>query len=119
MTPEQVRLRSLNYGRGFLLSLAAALLLLAGLECPAAGPRFDVFPGYGNNFIVPDQGWFPITCELQNDGPAFNAIIEISAAQMGRGQTRRVQGGPAHRHPQTRRHPRLHRRPILERPPAG
>ena len=71
------------------MSCAAALLLLAGPK-PGGGPRFDVFLGYGNNFIVPDQGWFPITCEVQNDGPAFNAIIEVSAAQMGRGQTRRV-----------------------------
>ena len=80
--------RSLNYGRGFLLPWAAALLLLAAPAGQAAGPRFDVFPGY--NYIVPDQGWFPITCEVQNDGPSFNAIIEVSAEQVGRGQTRRV-----------------------------
>ena len=86
MTPKQVATGIPNYGRLLFLSLAAALLLMAGPECQAAGPRFDVFPGYGNNFLVPDQGWFPITCELQNDGPAFNAIIEVSAAQMGRGK---------------------------------
>ena len=87
MTPEQDMPRILNYGGSLLLSFAAALLLLA-LPSRAAGPRFDVFLGYNN--LVPDQGWFPITCEVQNDGPAFNAIIEVSAEQLGRGQTRRV-----------------------------
>jgi len=80
--------RSLNYGNRLLLSLAAALLLLAGPASQAAGPRFDVFLGYNN--LVPDQGWFPITCEVQNDGPGFNAIIEVSAGQIGGGQIRRV-----------------------------
>lgn len=74
--------RSLIYGKGLLLPWAAALLLLAAPAGQAAGPRFDVFPGY--NYIVPDQGWFPITCEVQNDGPSFNAIIEVSAEQVGR-----------------------------------
>jgi hypothetical protein len=72
------------------LAVAAALLLLAG-PGRAAGPpppRFDVSLGYQN--MVPDQGWFPITCEVQNDGPPFNAIIEVSADQLGRGQTRRM-----------------------------
>jgi len=29
-------------------------------------------------------GLVPITCEVQNDGPPFNAIIEVSADQLGR-----------------------------------
>ena len=80
--------RTVNYGKGFLLSFAAALLLLAEPSLAATKPRFDVFVGYGN--YLPYQGWFPITCEVQNDGLAFNAIIEVSAEQLGRGQTRRV-----------------------------
>jgi hypothetical protein len=61
--------------------------MLAGTQCQAA-PRFDVFLGYEG--ILPERGWFPITCELQNDGPSFNAIIEVSVGAMGQGQTRRV-----------------------------
>ena len=80
--------RSLNYGSGLLLSCAAALLALSAPGVQAVGLRFDVFPGY--NYLVPDQGWFPITCEVQNDGPGFTAFIEVGAEQIGRGQTRRV-----------------------------
>jgi hypothetical protein len=54
----------------------------------AAGLRFDVFPGYDN--LVPDQGWFPVTCEIQNDGPGFTGIVEVSAQSIGRNQNRRL-----------------------------
>ena len=71
------------------MSFAAALLALFAVPgSQAAGPRFDVFLGYNNR--LPAQGWFPITCEVQNDGPAFNGIIEVSAENIGGGQTRRV-----------------------------
>ena len=49
--------------------------------------QFDVFVGYDQ--ILPERGWFPITCELHNDGPSFNAVIEISAGEWGGGQVRR------------------------------
>jgi hypothetical protein len=35
--------------------------------------RFDPFLGYDD--ILPERSWFPITCEIFNDGPAFNAVI--------------------------------------------
>ena len=89
MTPKQVMSLSWKCGKGLVLPLAAALLLaLAAPASQAAGLRFDVFLGYNN--LVPDEGWFPITCEIQNDGPGFNGIIEINASQMDRGQIRRV-----------------------------
>ncbi len=54
-----------------------------------ANVRFDVFVGYDG--LVPTCAWFPITCELQNDGPGFAADIEISSDQIsGGGYTRRV-----------------------------
>jgi hypothetical protein len=82
--------QTVKYGRGLLLSFAAGLLLLlpAGPAQAATEPRFDVFVGYNN--ILPDQGWFPITCEVQNDGPSFDAVIEVSTEQVGRSQTRRM-----------------------------
>ncbi|HEY3860699.1 MAG TPA: hypothetical protein VGO59_02320 [Verrucomicrobiae bacterium] len=64
----------------------AALLSLAALAA-RADLRFDAFLGYDN--ILPERSWFPVTCEIYNDGPAFNATVEVSAAQFGAGQSRR------------------------------
>ena len=69
-------------GRRVFLFAAAALLLAAVSAC--ADVRFDVFLGYDE--ILPERSWFPITCEIYNDGPAFNAVVEIT----GPGQTRRM-----------------------------
>jgi hypothetical protein len=72
---------------GRVLSLCvAALLLLAGSA--RAELRFDAFLGYDD--IIPERSWFPITCEIFNDGPAFNAVVEVTAQDFGEGQTRRV-----------------------------
>jgi hypothetical protein len=87
METKQVTLRRLIDFRGILLPVVFALLLLATASSWAAS-RFDVFVGFDN--LLPDKGWFPVTCEVQNDGPSFNAVIEISPAQLGQGQSRRV-----------------------------
>jgi hypothetical protein len=67
------------------LILAGVILSLV-VSTAHAALQFDVFVGYDN--IIPAHSWFPITCELHNDGPSFNAVIEISAGSWG-GQTRR------------------------------
>ena len=38
--------------------------------------QFDAFLGYDG--IVPESSWFPIVCEVKNDGPPFNGIIEVT-----------------------------------------
>ena len=48
--------------------------------------RFDVFAGYGD--VVPEADWFPIVCELRNDGPSFNGNIEVTSGLFGSGQVR-------------------------------
>jgi hypothetical protein len=53
-----------------------------------AAIRFDMFVGYDN--IVPQGNWFPITFEVQNDGPAFTALLEISPDYYNANQTRRM-----------------------------
>ncbi len=53
-----------------------------------AALQFDVFPGYDG--IVPEASWFPIVCEVKNDGPSFNAFFEISSGKFGSSQVRRV-----------------------------
>src|ERR1041385_1201789 len=48
--------------------------------------RFDVFIGYDG--ILPEANWFPVACEVHNDGPSFKAVFELSPAQFNQGQTR-------------------------------
>jgi hypothetical protein len=65
------------------LGAALAILLSAmlPLPCPAADVQldpniqFDTFFGYDN--IVPEVTWFPVVCEVKNDGPSFTAVIQI------------------------------------------
>src|SRR3954469_18686647 len=76
--------------QGFFRKLALCVALL-GFFSPLlakANVRFDVFVGYDG--LVPNCSWFPITCELQNDGPGFTADIEISSDQISGGNSRRV-----------------------------
>ena len=50
--------------------------------------RFDVFPGYDG--IVPEASWFPFVFEVENDGPGFNATIEVVGAQFDTSQSRKL-----------------------------
>lgn len=67
-----------------------ALLCLVGVAWQSARGelQFDVFVGYDG--AVREAGWFPVGCEVYNDGPGFNAVFELTAGQYGSGQTRRV-----------------------------
>jgi len=73
--------------------LLVALALVATTLPLRAQLNFDVFIGHGLGLAdstVAEAAWFPVTCEVQNDGPSFNAIVEISGGQFGGGQIRRV-----------------------------
>jgi hypothetical protein len=71
-----------------LRALFPCLATLLMFALPArADLRFDAFLGYDD--ILPERSWFPITCEIFNDGPAFNAVVEVTAQDFGPGQTRR------------------------------
>jgi hypothetical protein len=75
------------------LSTAAAVLL-AGAVCLCAQVNFDVFVGHGlgvSDSTVAEGSWFPVTCEIQNDGPSFNGVVEISGGQFGGGQARKIE----------------------------
>ena len=69
-----------------LRGLALALVLLS--PSIGRGLQFDVFAGYGG--VVREVNWFPVTCEIMNDGPAFTGTIEISGTPLGSGQKRRL-----------------------------
>jgi hypothetical protein len=61
-----------------------ALFLATGSTHAAV--RFDMFVGYDG--IVPQASWFPIAFEVQNDGPAFTATVEVTPGQFNSTQTR-------------------------------
>ena len=78
-----------SFGRRLLACVFVCFTLSAH-----AALQFDVFLGYGGqptgtDGVVREAGWFPVACEVFNDGPSFNGVFELSAAQMGGGQTRR------------------------------
>lgn len=74
----------------------AGMFLLGMLPTASAALQFDVFLGYGSSGggdgYVREAGWFPVGCEVYNDGPSFDAVVEFSSQQLGGGadQTRRM-----------------------------
>jgi hypothetical protein len=66
--------------------LFAALVLLT-LNLRAA-LQFDVSLGLDSH--VREGCWFPITCEILNDGPAFEAVIEVAGGGLGQGGLTRL-----------------------------
>lgn len=81
-------------GKAAVYGLVAVLAL--GLVRGVLGElQFDVFVGYGSSGsgdgIVREGCWFPVACEVYNDGPAFDAVFEFASLQTGGGQVRRMQ----------------------------
>lgn len=78
MKPHQPLFQFVRLWTGLLLALLAAPRLYAKIQ-------FDVFAGYGdaNSGIVRSGGWFPVSFEVMNDGPSFDAVIEVSSGQLG------------------------------------
>ena len=70
------------------------IALLLGSPNARAALQFDVFIGYGggggNDGLVRVAGWFPVACEIFNDGPSFDGVIEFTSTQIGTGQARRM-----------------------------
>ena len=55
--------------------LAAILYLFLSCYPARAALQFDVFLGYDG--FVPEACWFPIVCEVKNDGPSFTGTVEV------------------------------------------
>ena len=69
------------------LLVSVWLVLLAGVPGRAlAALQFDVFLGYDGT--VPAASWFPIVCEVKNDGPTFKGTVEVEAGTYNQGQKR-------------------------------
>ncbi|MCX8107353.1 MAG: hypothetical protein N3G20_00965, partial [Verrucomicrobiae bacterium] len=76
---------------GLVAGTAIAVLLHGWVR---ADLQFDVFVGYGSSGgsdgIVREGCWFPVACEVFNDGEAFDALFEFSSVQTGGAQVRRM-----------------------------
>ena len=82
---------SANRGTSATRLACLALAIFAwGVVAARAALQFDVFPGYGFEFIIPEASWFPVTCEIKNDGPSFMGTIEVSTGRYNEGQVRRL-----------------------------
>ncbi len=78
---------AINYQR--LRPLSATILVLFFWSCILARAiQFDAFLGLDGSVRV--MNWFPVVIEVSNDGPTFNAVVQISNAQLSGGQIRRV-----------------------------
>src|SRR6185369_2391591 len=67
-----------------------AILLFLLLICCTAGTaravlQFDVFLGYDG--YVPEACWFPIVCEVKNDGPSFTGTVQVKSGNLNQDQT--------------------------------
>lgn len=65
--------------RGLASGVTLIALLLSLATGGQAAVRFDMFVGFDG--LVPVGNWFPISFEVQNDGPPFTATVEVSAGQ--------------------------------------
>lgn len=73
--------------------IALLFFLCASLIAARADIQFDVFLGYGDlggGGIIPEASWFPVVCEVKNDGATFDGIIEVSSGTYNNSQTRRI-----------------------------
>jgi len=68
--------------------VAAALLLATATLSARAAIQFDIFLGYDG--ILPEASWFPVVCEVKNDGPTFTATVELIIGSFNQNQTLRT-----------------------------
>ena len=69
--------------------LVCLLWCFGGLVFSSHGTlQFDVFIGYDGT--VHEADWFPVACEVLNDGPPFNAVFELFNEGGGRNQSRQM-----------------------------
>jgi hypothetical protein len=67
---------------------ALTVLFLLALTSAQGALQFDVFLGYDG--IVPEAAWFPVVCEIKNDGPSFTGVVEVNPGSYNQGQSRRM-----------------------------
>jgi hypothetical protein len=77
--------------RARVLSICLLILWSFAGSAPAASEsdllQFDLFLGYEG--VVPQGSWFPLVCEIKNEGAPFIGTVEITPANNNPGFTRR------------------------------
>ena len=68
--------------------LIVGIAISCSLTQARAALQFDVFLGYDGT--VREASWFPIVCEIKNDGPPFAGVIEVTPAGYGKGNIQRL-----------------------------
>src|SRR5881296_2846120 len=71
----------------FFLRLGLFVATLSAATAHAA-LQFDVFLGYDGT--VREASWFPVVCEIKNDGPPFTGMVEVSPGDYSKGQTQQM-----------------------------
>ncbi|MBI3415041.1 MAG: hypothetical protein HY043_06925 [Verrucomicrobia bacterium] len=86
---EQDGRAAMSARRGRKLPLLGSLVMAmcALVFSASASLQFDVFLGYDGT--IREGEWFPVACEILNDGPSFKAVFEFGSESGGRTQTRR------------------------------
>lgn len=92
--PKARLLQRIGHRAGAVRVALLALLLLApagrhvafGQNFSREIPQFDVFVGFDG--VVTEANWFPVVCEVRNEGPTFNATFEFH--DTGGGLTRQL-----------------------------
>src|SRR6185295_16396057 len=85
MTRQSIARSRINRGRSPRFLLLLALLLIFTSITARAVMQFDVFIGYDG--VVREASWFPVMCEIKNDGPPISGFVEISPGNYNKGQT--------------------------------
>lgn len=87
--PKARRFRWFGRQPGALWPVLLGFLLTSSFPLPTARaqnfsreiPQFDVFVGFDG--VVTEADWFPVVCEVRNEGPTFNASFEFFDAGGG------------------------------------
>ncbi len=89
MVPSGPALSLMGRGGPVALVLLSVLILLGSILRSTAALQFDVFLGYDG--VIPEATWFPVVCEIKNDGPSFNGVIELNGGSLNQGQVQKVE----------------------------
>src|SRR5215216_5188613 len=85
MTRHTIARAPANRGRSLRMLLLFGFLFALVVLPARAALQFDVFIGYDG--IVREASWFPVMCEIKNDGPPIKGVIEIAPGNYNKGQT--------------------------------